>query len=604
MRPARVLAGVLLGAVTVVAGQTPPQSQPTFRSGVEIVRLDASVLDRNRQPIKGLKASDFTVLEDGKPMKVVALSEVDIPDPPPVTAPWIRDVTPDVATNQLGERRLFVMVIDDANTQFDMFAMNSVTKIANELVDRLGPQDLMAVVFTADNRHPQDFTNDRTKLRQAIGRFKRLGEISSPLVAPMIINTLFEASSMLIDIPERRKALLYIGSGLLADWNGMGARLQDAFRLAQRANVNIYSFDVCGLRAESENVKTCQPGGGMEFIQTIAENTGGRATVNTNDFTEGIVQAYRENSWYIVVGYESTSMKGIGHYRRVEIRVNRPGAEVRARTLHYADPPQKPKRNAAPPSPALKAIAGLLPNPDLPLRATIAPFGIAGRRDQAALAIVLGVEQRPMDATLSTTHRVCRSARERVRSGGSSARSTTPHGEARAAPGDGRHARSLRSARAHGSEAGVVSTAARRQSTAAEYVRQRVRRRRGAGFRESATRALRDCDRDGAGRRVGAKRRARVAAADRPDLAAHVRSIGSRDGVRAGLSRRRPEASARTRDAVHPHHRCARSDRDRRDDPGAGRALRQGSRRRRPLRLAASAVVARRLSADARSARG
>ena len=74
MRSARVLVVVLLAAAATAA-QAPPQNQPTFRTGVEIFRLDASVLDRNHQPIKSLKAADFTVLEDGKPMKVVALSE-------------------------------------------------------------------------------------------------------------------------------------------------------------------------------------------------------------------------------------------------------------------------------------------------------------------------------------------------------------------------------------------------------------------------------------------------------------------------------------------------------------------------------------------------
>ena len=47
--------------------QLPPVQPPTFRTGVDAVQLDVSVLDKDRRPVRGLTAADFTVLEDGKP---------------------------------------------------------------------------------------------------------------------------------------------------------------------------------------------------------------------------------------------------------------------------------------------------------------------------------------------------------------------------------------------------------------------------------------------------------------------------------------------------------------------------------------------------------
>ena len=47
---------------------SPAQAQgerPAYRGGVELIQLDVSVLDRKRQPVTGLSASDFTVLENG-----------------------------------------------------------------------------------------------------------------------------------------------------------------------------------------------------------------------------------------------------------------------------------------------------------------------------------------------------------------------------------------------------------------------------------------------------------------------------------------------------------------------------------------------------------
>ena len=46
------------------------RDQPTFQTGVELVQLDVSVLDDKRQPVRGLSAADFTVLENGVPRPV------------------------------------------------------------------------------------------------------------------------------------------------------------------------------------------------------------------------------------------------------------------------------------------------------------------------------------------------------------------------------------------------------------------------------------------------------------------------------------------------------------------------------------------------------
>ena len=48
-----------------------------------MVVLDVSVLDQDRRPVRGLKASDFTVLEDGQPQKVSSFEAFDFEDPVP-----------------------------------------------------------------------------------------------------------------------------------------------------------------------------------------------------------------------------------------------------------------------------------------------------------------------------------------------------------------------------------------------------------------------------------------------------------------------------------------------------------------------------------------
>lgn len=72
---------------------------PQFRAGVEVVLLDVSVLDRNRVPVRNLQVSDFTVLEDANPRRIVSFNEVSVPEPDGALVPWMREVSPDVRTN-------------------------------------------------------------------------------------------------------------------------------------------------------------------------------------------------------------------------------------------------------------------------------------------------------------------------------------------------------------------------------------------------------------------------------------------------------------------------------------------------------------------------
>ena len=126
--------------------------QTVFKSGVHLVHLDVSVLDRDRKPVRGLTAADFTVLEDGKPQKIAAFAAVDVPAPPPVTAPWMRSVAPDVRTNEHvnnPEGRLIVVLLDDAMIPFDPFAIKSAKAAARKVIDQIGPADRVAVVFSA-----------------------------------------------------------------------------------------------------------------------------------------------------------------------------------------------------------------------------------------------------------------------------------------------------------------------------------------------------------------------------------------------------------------------------------------------------------------------
>ncbi len=436
---------LLVGCLGATLSARPPQNaqQPTFRSGIDVVQLDVSVLDSARHPVRGLAQSEFTVLEDGQPRPIVAFDAVDVPDAPPPPARWMSAVTPDVTSNSLDDRRLFVIVVDDALTPFDPKMMQNAKNIALQLIDRLGPHDLASMVFTADNRNAQDFTSDHAKLTKALDRFHaglatyKFGLDSGQAVNTdttfyqFTISTLHAVADYLIDVPQRRKTLVYIGPGPPVDVEmastptlaaGVGKGMPDKitmenlvhemgeiFRQAQRANVAISTVDPTGNSLEAFIQQQLSMGGvrlpidqamdlahksakaANDFVEAAAANTGGHAIVNTEDFGAGITQIFEENGSYYLLGFQPAVARTDGSLHRVEVKVNRPGVEVRTRSGYYA-PTAGGSKSKAPPSALSKAIAGLLPDASLPMHVVLAPFVVPGSASQT-VAVVLGIQQ-------------------------------------------------------------------------------------------------------------------------------------------------------------------------------------------------------------------
>ncbi|HEX5070693.1 MAG TPA: VWA domain-containing protein [Vicinamibacterales bacterium] len=424
-------AGVLISAQTPPPAQTPPQTSPQqpqtaptpFKLATDLVRLDVSVLNKDRRPVRDLTAADFTILENGKPQPVAAFSAVDLPEEaPPLAAPWMRDVAADVRDNSdAQQRRLFIIALDDATIENEPKAIQAAKDIARGVVDRMGPSDVASVAFTRDNRHAQDFTSDRARLLKAIDSFTLgfRGQASTGLNAMAgtddlwylySVGLLDRAVEYLTDVSERRKSIIYIGEGIPFDIGGVAGtfnatpnaasggasnaalqgrikqQMDDLFDRAQRANVTIYTVDPCGLRSDPPPpvagahppANTCIRGLDLDYLENVAAATGGRAVVNANDFNPGLNAVFLENSSYYLLGFAPGDPARDGKFRTVEVRVNRPGLEVRTRTGYDAPrdvPAGKPKAEA---SPLMKALAGVVPKSDLPMQITGAAFSYVG----------------------------------------------------------------------------------------------------------------------------------------------------------------------------------------------------------------------------------
>jgi len=398
------------------------QQPPVFRSRSDIVHLDVSVLDKNRRPVRGLTQGDFTVLEDGKPQQVSIFEAIDVPDPEPPPAAWIRDVTPDVTTNETRVTRLWVVVVDDALIPLDPPILQASRKILRDVIDKFGPEDLVAIVYTGDSRQAQDFTNDRTKLLATLEKFHpglarwRNGTGQDPQFWLGATNTVLNITETLVAIPHARKAMIWVTPGVPANMlvppgaQSVEAEVslrikhltQEIFATAKRANVPIYPIDPCGLmglKLYVTNGDLSVPDTpistwvlAMDHMLMSAANTGGRAVVNTNDFTAGITNIFEENQSYYLLAYYPTNTKADGTSRRLEVKVNRPDVEIRTRSGYFA-----PKPGAGPPRNTNETLSRATASPialtDLPLQATVAPFAMPGKSGVAAVTIAMGVRQ-------------------------------------------------------------------------------------------------------------------------------------------------------------------------------------------------------------------
>jgi VWFA-related protein len=114
----RLIAGLLLALPAVVAAQE-PQEMPKFPAQIEQVTVDAVVADKKGNPITGLTAADFTVLEDGVPQTVVNFEAVQLPTTPAATPPPKPRVSSNTDTaTRTG--RTFVVLFDDVHmTRFN-----------------------------------------------------------------------------------------------------------------------------------------------------------------------------------------------------------------------------------------------------------------------------------------------------------------------------------------------------------------------------------------------------------------------------------------------------------------------------------------------------
>jgi VWFA-related protein len=423
--------GILASAVLLAQGQS---ERPQFRAGVELLQLDVVVLDNKRQPVRGLTAADFTVLDNGVETLIRAFTPIELARPRASEAVWAGDVAPDVVTNQVGEEdgRLVVILMDRTIPLEEPTV--TARKIATAAVESLGPHDLAAVVSTNNSavqtRAVQNLTADRTRLLDAINAADPSTGMSgtaegimnmpgSPFkIDPLndsrclcglcVLETITRVAEAVQSTPRRPKVLFFIGSSMI--WQsrrpisqsfedpGCETRLEDArgvmFAAIDRANLTVHSIDPQGLvnaapqsqasttnRGPASAVASLQTGLtntliDRESLNVLPARTGGRAVVGRNNPELTIPEIFRESDAYYVIGVERAVSARPDATRTIQVKVGRKGLRVVAQRKYVATTSiaGAPAEGVQAPATVEDALNGLLPNAGMPLALGVTAF--------------------------------------------------------------------------------------------------------------------------------------------------------------------------------------------------------------------------------------
>jgi VWFA-related protein len=358
-------AAVILAWAGPLQEREPAQPRPVIGTTVEVVQVDAVVLDSDGRYVTDLEASDFEIFEDGRQQQISNCTYI-APEP----SPEARPTTPPSVhlPERQAVRRTMALVIDDLGLSFD--SVSRMRTALHDFVDRqMLPGDLVAIVRTAAGMGAlQQFTSDRRMLHAAVdgirfniatrgtvaaftmpgphGGGESGGSAGGGAAAAMAAfgagMQAFEAARErdrqryltvgslgavrfvlggMLRMPGRKSIVLVSEGFAMYDEDGERSRFTEAIRtltdLANRASVVIYSFDPRGLLTLGATAASLASEGSAAAnlasrsaviemrsgLSSLATDTGGLLLADTNDLNGAITRILDDQRGYYLIGY-------------------------------------------------------------------------------------------------------------------------------------------------------------------------------------------------------------------------------------------------------------------------------------------------------------
>ena len=400
---AAVMVGLMTGTPYMGRSQQPDTSGAfTLKVQSDIVLTNVVVRDKKTgEVVRGLKASDFTILENGKPQTIASFDYENVDEAAVLhekTTVTGRATIADLVNRnfaqdpaELKDHRLIVMFFDLSSMQPE--DIDRAVEAAQDYINKkMQPADLVALVSMATGLSmDQDFTSDKAALLKGVGGYNGTEGtgFANGNEGGTSAGTADDASSFTADDSEynalntdrelyairtiakslervnERKSMLYFSGGLTRQGIENQASMRAATNEAVKANMAIYSVDSRGLQAlppvgdastGSLRGTASYSGAAMqnnlnanfssqESLATLSSDTGGKAFFDSNDFAPAFQQVQHDTEAYYIVGFHSTNTARDGSYRHLTVKLNRSDVKLDYRPGYYAPADFKHQKN-------------------------------------------------------------------------------------------------------------------------------------------------------------------------------------------------------------------------------------------------------------------
>ena len=296
---------ITIGALVLIAAAAglARAQRPQFRSTIDIVSLNVTVVDGANHYITDLEQTDFSVFEDGVKHDIVFFTR----RPQPIA---------------------LSLLLDSSASMEDK--LQTLQMAATNFVKRLKPTDLAQVIdFDSRVSIRQAFTSNQAQLESAILQTVSGGSTS---LHNAIYVSLKELGKIKAQNEEdvRRQALIVFSDG--EDTSSL-VSFEEVLDLAKRSETSIYTIALRGNDTSTRGFREA------EFVmRQLAQETGGRAffPAKIEDLNGVYAQIADELASQYTIGYTSKNPRNDGAFRRIVVQVARPNVAARTKKGYFA----------------------------------------------------------------------------------------------------------------------------------------------------------------------------------------------------------------------------------------------------------------------------
>jgi Ca-activated chloride channel homolog len=287
----------------------------TFRADAQMVLVPVTVTDRNGKTITGLRAQNFTLLEDQQAQQIMSFGSEDAPC-------------------SVG------LVLDISGSMRNL--LSTAKEVAHAFLGAANPDDefLLLTVSTQPDA-VSGFTTDVAALENTI-EFSRPGGLTA------LIDTVYLGLSRMKAAKRPRRALLIVSDGIE---NHSRYTKSELMRVALEADVQVYAIIIDNPAATASGntipfrpALVRKPGDqaadrqGPQLLEELSDKTGGlHFRVRTAaEAKQAVLEAGEALRYQYVIGYQPPNSEGGGKWHRIRIKSDVPKVNVYARSGYYS----------------------------------------------------------------------------------------------------------------------------------------------------------------------------------------------------------------------------------------------------------------------------